>query len=85
MNIEKEAENFCKNIARIRRRNGLTQKEMAAALGIAVGTLRKIEKGVFPQKIKIGSVLKLYDIFHILPSSLLEEEYEKTGRANGSP
>lgn len=48
---------WLKLVADLRQKNALSQKIMAEKLGISVATLRKIEKGIFPERIGVEIVL----------------------------
>lgn len=72
--------NFCRNVCYLRRKNSLTQKEMAEILGVSVSSLRKMEKGDVLPKIHCRMLLRVCERFD-LPADrllyiLLEDEYE---------
>lgn len=50
MNVNAELESFSYNMKFIRRKLGLTQKEMANKLNISTYSIRKIEKALFSYK-----------------------------------
>ena len=68
---DKELEVFMKNIVWLRKKNGLTKKEMAEVLGISVHSLNKIEKGVFPPRTPVEIVVRIHSRFGILPSQMI--------------
>lgn len=70
MSTEEELAHFCRNMRLVRIQHKLTQKEMAAILGIGVGSLRKIESGTFPLRIGCNIFFRFHSAFHI-PVSLL--------------
>jgi len=72
MNTDTEIQVFCKNIRALRKREGLTQREMAAVMRIGVGSLRKIEVGVLPPRLGTDAIINLARNFHIKPSKLFE-------------
>ena len=47
-NFDQEIGNLLYNIAWLRRRNGLSKREMARRLGIGVASLNAIERGELP-------------------------------------
>jgi DNA-binding helix-turn-helix protein len=42
---------LCKNIYYLRKKNGLTQREMAERLNISLYSLRMIERGIIPKNL----------------------------------
>ena len=64
---------FCSNVRYLRASNGLTQKEMAKIMGISVGSLRKIERGILPG-ISWQVILRLNEYF-MLPIEMLLDDY----------
>lgn len=42
---------LCKNIRYLRKKNGLTQREMAGQLNISLYSLRMIERGIIPKNL----------------------------------
>ncbi len=64
-----DAEIFMFNVTRLRKRHGLTKKEMAKTLGISVGTLNKIEKGELPPRMSVEIVFNIYQHFGIHPKN----------------
>ncbi len=42
---------LCKNICYLRKKNGLTQREMAERLNISLYSLRMIERGIIPKNL----------------------------------
>lgn len=61
------------NIAYLRKQNNLTQTEMAKLLCIGIGSLRRIEHGELPPRIRISFLYSVYDSFGILPGTLLRD------------
>ena len=57
--------NLCHNIAYLRRRHGLTKKEMALTLGIGVRSLSLIEDGRLPRNLRLMQVLLAAHIFGV--------------------
>ncbi len=62
-NINDEINNFIKNVAYLRKKSGLSKKEMANVLNISIYTLNKIERGELPQKISVEIVFNLQKHF----------------------
>ena len=72
-NINNEIKNFINNIAYLRKKNGLSKKEMATILNISIYALNKIERGELPPKLSIEIIFNLQKHFKILP----EKQFEK--------
>lgn len=72
-NIKDERNNFINNIAYLRKKNGLSKKEMANVLNISVYVLNKIEKGELPKKLSVEIVFNLQKYFKISP----EKQFKK--------
>ena len=66
---------FCKNVKKIRKKNKLTQKEMAKILGIGIVSLSAIERGRIPPRLKADIVIKIYRNFGILPSEIVTDMF----------
>lgn len=64
---------FCKNLKAVRKKNKLTQKEMAKILGIGVASLSSIERGKVPPRLKADIVIKIRQNFGILPSEIVKD------------
>lgn len=56
---------WLKTVTDLRKKHSLPQKVMAEKLGISVSTLRKIEKGIFPERIGVEIVFRIDDEFGI--------------------
>ena len=78
MTVAKMYETFCGNIRYLRARDRLTQKEMAALLGISVGTLRKLESGMPTPRLRFDILLRTEDVFGVSPDTLLNKPMRKT-------
>ena len=70
---DRELKIFMKNVAWLRKTNGLTKREMAEILGISVYSLNKIEKGVFPPRTRVDIVVAIHRRFGIGPSEMVAE------------
>ena len=70
MKNEQELQNFCKNITLLRKRHGLSKKEMAKLLGIGIWSLNKIERGELPPRLNANVILAVYRQFGVRPSML---------------
>lgn len=64
---------FCRNVACIRRRQGLTQKEMALILGIGIRSLRMLEKGCVPENLGVQMLIPLARLAGVRVSTLFHE------------
>lgn len=56
---------FCKNVAFIRKKNGIDQEEMASICGISVDELTQIEQGSLPKNLSVEIAIRLYRHFGI--------------------
>lgn len=65
-----EKEIFGKNLIKLRKIHGLTQKQMAQIMGCSIYCLRKAERGVFAQTLYIDNIENLCRNFQISPSDL---------------
>ena len=68
---DRELEIFMKNVAYLRKTNGLSKKKMAEILGISTATLNKIEVGDFPPRTKANIFIRIYRRFAVRPSEIL--------------
>ena len=58
-------ETFINNIIRIRKKYGLSKKEMAKIMHIGVGSLSMLEKGEMPKRMSVDAVFYLSAYFGI--------------------
>ena len=65
-----ELGNLCKNIYFLRKKNGLTQREMARLLNISVYSLSRIERGIVPENFSCEVLFYLAKNFSIEISEL---------------
>ncbi len=72
MDTDEEIQMLCRNILYLRKNAAMTQREMAALMGISVSTLRKIEAGQLPPRLGVDAVFALADAFSIPPGSLFK-------------
>lgn len=79
MEQSRERENFCRNIAYLRRINGLTQKQMAQIMGIGVAGIAKLEKGILPPRLSCDILYKISDHFSIPIYLLFSPLFEGNG------
>lgn len=63
---------FCRNIAILRKVHGLTQKEMAKLMGVSVYCVRKLERGVIPERLRIDVIYPLCRQFGMNPASIFK-------------
>ena len=75
--IAEQAANLCHNIAWLRRRNGLSQKEMALTLGLGVRSLQRIEKGQIPGCLSVLHVHLLAELFGVSVKRLFAERLDE--------
>lgn len=67
---------ICKNIRYLRHIHKLSQMEMARILGISIGSLRKMERGVLPRCFRAHTVCKICDHFQISADGILRQDLE---------
>ena len=75
-NINDEISNFTNNIAYLRKKNGLSKKEMAKALNISIYALNKMERGDIPKRISVDIIFNLQKQFKISP----EKQFKKIAK-----
>ena len=63
-----------RNITALRRHYGYSKARMAKLLGIGIGSLNKIERGIIPPRLRIDIVFTVCNQFHIRPSILFSQE-----------
>ena len=56
-------ENIMHNITYIRKTLGISKKKMAEILGLGVGSLEKIEKGILPPKLSVEILFNIRENF----------------------
>ena len=64
---------FLDNIVYLRKKSGLSKKEMTKILGISIGTLNKTEKGDIPPLLKAEIVFNVSDYFNISTEDLFRK------------
>ena len=77
MNIQDDLANLCRNIRILREKQHLTQKEMAAIMGVGVGMLRRIEHGELPRRCHAGHLIALSQHFGIALDVLFFDDLEE--------
>ncbi len=73
MKKDAEIQILCKNIAMLRKKQGMTQRELASLMGIGVSSLRKLEAGVLPPRLEINAITALARAFPLSPAALFQE------------
>ncbi len=68
IDTQKDILNWIHFVQKLRKEKHLSQKKMARILGVGVGTVRKIEKGIFPERISCTVLMNIYREFGIKPS-----------------
>ena len=66
---------FCENVRLLRKREGLTQKEMAERLKVSVRSISMIENGIVPKRLSCDILFKIHFEFGIDPTDLLKNAY----------
>lgn len=61
-------------IAYYRKKNGMTQEQLAERVGISPGYLSQVETPSFVQPISLKTLFAMADTFQIPPSKLLEKD-----------
>ena len=62
---------FCCNVLALRKRNNLSKKDMAKLLGIGIGSLNKLEKGIIPERMSCTVLVRISKVFHVPISYIL--------------
>lgn len=62
--MKTESEIFCANIKELRKKKGLSQKQMAKIMGISTITLSWLEKGHIPKDIEVEVIFNLSEFYH---------------------
>lgn len=75
--MDRELEILASNIVWLRKKNRLAKNRMAHILGIGVGSLIQLEKGVIPQRLSVDVIFAIEKYFHIHPAKLLSCQLEK--------
>ncbi len=70
MATNKEIQLLCSNVRALRRQRNLSQREMAAIMGIGISSLRKLESGCLPPRLRLDAVFALADAFSLPPDAL---------------
>lgn len=68
---DEQIKNFCANVKNLRKKYGLSKKEMAKILHIGVKSLTVIESGTLPVRLSANIVIQIYRSFGILPSDVM--------------
>ncbi|MBE6536923.1 MAG: helix-turn-helix transcriptional regulator [Ruminococcaceae bacterium] len=68
---EMQINSFCKNISALRARYRISKKEMAKILGIGIGSLNKLEKGIIPTRMSCTVLFRVGKFFDISLDKLL--------------
>ena len=76
-NCKNEFEIFTSNIAFIRRKYGISKKQMSKLLGISVRSLNVIEGGEMPPRLTADIIVNVWTEFHLRPSDLFERRLEQ--------
>lgn len=72
---EHELKNMSHNILWIRQQYRLSQKQLAQCLGISVGSLRTLEKGILPPRLSVAFIFQIQKLYHIPPGKLFSSRY----------
>ena len=72
--MEDEVKLFCDNIYLLRKKQYLSQNEMAKKLGIGVYSLRKLERGELPPRLDSRILWYIYEEFHVLPHQMFKKQ-----------
>ncbi len=68
--VKNELEIFMENVVFLRKTHGYSKRKMAELLCISIGTLNKIETGVFPKQLDVDVFWQVADVFRVSPSRL---------------
>ena len=76
IDISDSRANFAHNVAWLRKKNGLSKKEMARLLKIGLWSLNKLESGILPPKMSFEVVYRIYDNFGITPEAMIAKRLD---------
>ena len=65
---------LCENIKKLRLEKGISQKEMAKHLRVGVKSLRKLERGEIPPRMKVDLMFRACEYFGITIGQLLSKD-----------
>ncbi|MBQ6840014.1 MAG: helix-turn-helix transcriptional regulator [Oscillospiraceae bacterium] len=74
--MNKEFKIFMKNVAWLRKQHKLSKKKMAQIMGIGVGSLTQIEKGIFPERLRIDACINIQRHFGVSVKDQLQKYIE---------
>lgn len=74
MEIAALHQNLCSNVRYLRAKNHLSQQTLAKLLGISVKSLRSMEAGVLPSRIRCHTLCRIADVFDVSADALLYED-----------
>jgi len=63
---------FCENVKILRKRYGLTQKEMAEICNVGVRSIAMLEKGILPERLSASILFRLSYYFKIAMKDLFK-------------
>ena len=78
MDNQNELKTICMNIRYLRKKHKYSQKTMAALLHTGVNSIRKMEQGIFPERLGVSFVISVYRVFGVLPQALVGTVLEET-------
>ena len=65
---------FTENIIYLRKVNNLSLKEMSEILNISTYSIKKIEKGLLPSRLKVSVLFKIQKYFGISPQIIVDKK-----------
>ena len=65
---------FTENITYLRKANNLSLKQMAEILNTSTYSIRKIEKGILPPRLKVDVLFKIQNYFVISPEAIVSKK-----------
>lgn len=74
MSTNIELEVLCSNIRNLRKHCKLSQKAMAQRLHIGIQSLRKLENGQIPPRLRIDFLFQIYTHFGYTPSEIVSTD-----------
>lgn len=72
--MNKVQENFCRNLKALRRKYGLSERQMARILKLSDEAIAALAQGEIPAEVDIGTLLLIYGYYGITPSQMLGDE-----------
>ncbi len=74
----RELQNFCKNIAYLRKKYNYSKSQLASILGTSAKAITRLEQGIIPPTLSCFILVHLDNYFHIPPDAMFSPLEETT-------